>query len=245
MPQCMQKAGAARISWLPGPSGGARKADLRLPDRREACQVRRSQTLSPCPSAHASGNVAAAHSRLCRSPTGGWRPENTGSMARLIADAVSQESKSVHDDSYVLLLFVSVLQAADTGGPVNGLGHEHFKGVLAAGRGVLDQHPGQPGSGLGTRRHRGGRLLQPADRPQMGAQRRVERMEQTRGLVLRPAGACPPARAAWLTWARQRCGWKAWRAESLFEIAVLLRWQPRKYVSSDVERPSGRWFVPR
>lgn len=47
-------------------------------------------------------------------------------MARLIVDAVSQESKSVHDDSYVLLLFVSVSQA-DTGAPVNGLGHEHFK----------------------------------------------------------------------------------------------------------------------
>ncbi len=47
-------------------------------------------------------------------------------MARLIVDAVSQESKSIHDDSYVLLLFVSVSQA-DTGAPVNGLGHEHFK----------------------------------------------------------------------------------------------------------------------
>ncbi len=30
-------------------------------------------------------------------------------MARLIVDAVSQESKSVHEDGYVLLLFVSGL----------------------------------------------------------------------------------------------------------------------------------------
>ena len=32
-------------------------------------------------------------------------------MARLIVDAVSQESKSIHDDSYVSLLFVSVSHA--------------------------------------------------------------------------------------------------------------------------------------
>jgi hypothetical protein len=47
-------------------------------------------------------------------------------MARLIVDAVSQESKSVHDDGYVLLLFVSVSHA-DTGAPVNGLDREHFR----------------------------------------------------------------------------------------------------------------------
>lgn len=47
-------------------------------------------------------------------------------MARLIVDAVSQESKSVHEDGYVLLLFVSVCRA-DTGAPVNGLGREHFR----------------------------------------------------------------------------------------------------------------------
>lgn len=47
-------------------------------------------------------------------------------MARLIVDAVSQESKSIHDDSYVLLLFVSVSHA-DTGAPLNGLGAEHFR----------------------------------------------------------------------------------------------------------------------
>ncbi|MGN6153344.1 MAG: hypothetical protein ACTHOH_15270 [Lysobacteraceae bacterium] len=47
-------------------------------------------------------------------------------MARLIVDAVSQESKSVHEDGYVLLLFVSVSRA-DTGTAVNGLGREHFR----------------------------------------------------------------------------------------------------------------------
>ena len=47
-------------------------------------------------------------------------------MARLIVDAVSQESKSVHDDGFVLLLFVSVSHA-DTGAPVNGLRSEHFR----------------------------------------------------------------------------------------------------------------------
>ena len=47
-------------------------------------------------------------------------------MARLIVQAVSQESKSIHDDSYVLLLFVSVSHA-DTGAPVKGLAAEHFR----------------------------------------------------------------------------------------------------------------------
>lgn len=47
-------------------------------------------------------------------------------MARLIVDAVSQETKSVHDDSYVLLLFASVSHA-DTGAPVKGLAAEHFR----------------------------------------------------------------------------------------------------------------------
>lgn len=47
-------------------------------------------------------------------------------MARLIVDAVSQESKSVHEDGYVLLLFVSVSRA-DTGAAVNGLGRDHFR----------------------------------------------------------------------------------------------------------------------
>jgi hypothetical protein len=47
-------------------------------------------------------------------------------MARLIVDAVSQESKSVHDDGYVLLLFVSVSHA-DTGAPINGLTAGHFR----------------------------------------------------------------------------------------------------------------------
>jgi hypothetical protein len=47
-------------------------------------------------------------------------------MARLIVDAVSQESKSVHDDGYVLVLFASV-SYADTGAPVNGLTAEHFR----------------------------------------------------------------------------------------------------------------------
>ncbi len=47
-------------------------------------------------------------------------------MARLIVDAVSQESQSVHEDGYVLLLFVSVSRA-DTGAPVNGLTREHFR----------------------------------------------------------------------------------------------------------------------
>ena len=47
-------------------------------------------------------------------------------MARLIVDAVAQESKSIHDDSFVLLLFASVSHA-DTGAPVNGLSAEHFR----------------------------------------------------------------------------------------------------------------------
>lgn len=47
-------------------------------------------------------------------------------MARLIVDAVSQESKSIHDDSFVLLLFASVSHA-DSGAPVNGLNAEHFR----------------------------------------------------------------------------------------------------------------------
>ncbi len=47
-------------------------------------------------------------------------------MARLIIDAVSQESKSIHDDSYVLLLFASVSHS-ETGAPVKGLTAEHFR----------------------------------------------------------------------------------------------------------------------
>ncbi len=47
-------------------------------------------------------------------------------MTRLIVDAVSQESKSVHDDGFTLLLFVSVSRA-DTGAPMSGLGKEHFR----------------------------------------------------------------------------------------------------------------------
>ena len=47
-------------------------------------------------------------------------------MTRLIVDAVSQESKSVHDDGFALLLFVSVSRA-DTGAPVNGLSKDHFR----------------------------------------------------------------------------------------------------------------------
>ena len=47
-------------------------------------------------------------------------------MARLIVQAVSQESKSIHDDSYVLLLFVSVSHAG-TGAPVKGLTAEQFR----------------------------------------------------------------------------------------------------------------------
>ena len=47
-------------------------------------------------------------------------------MARLIVDAVSQESKSIHDDSFVLLLFASVSHS-ETGAPVKGLTAEHFR----------------------------------------------------------------------------------------------------------------------
>ena len=47
-------------------------------------------------------------------------------MARLIVDAVSQESKSIHDDSFVLLLFASV-SYSETGAPVKGLTAEHFR----------------------------------------------------------------------------------------------------------------------
>jgi hypothetical protein len=47
-------------------------------------------------------------------------------MTRLIVDAVSQESKSVHDDGFALLLFVSVSRA-DTGAPVNGLTKDNFR----------------------------------------------------------------------------------------------------------------------
>ena len=47
-------------------------------------------------------------------------------MARLIVDAVAQESKSIHDDSYVLLLFASVSHS-ETGAPIQGLTAEHFR----------------------------------------------------------------------------------------------------------------------
>lgn len=47
-------------------------------------------------------------------------------MARLIVEAVSQESTSVHQDGYVLVLFVSVSRSG-TGAPVNGLTRDNFR----------------------------------------------------------------------------------------------------------------------
>lgn len=59
-------------------------------------------------------------------------------MTRLIVDAVSQETKSVHEDGFSLQVFVSVSRA-DTGAPVNGLSPEHFRVCSPLGA-VFEMH---------------------------------------------------------------------------------------------------------